>query len=114
LPLASKELSKLPTITVYVPVTLATASIWAASAPDCDPRFWPVGLFSRIHGMNGESAPTSPMASMMASPAVALKLHISTSPIWMLPVWLPPLVRGPPSSPAEIANAPGAFASVKV
>src|SRR5438093_1527846 len=30
----------------------------------------------------------------------------------MVPAWVAPFVRGPPSSPAEVTNAPGAFASV--
>src|SRR5436309_2614301 len=30
----------------------------------------------------------------------------------MVPAWVAPFVRGPPSSPVEVAKAPGPFASV--
>jgi hypothetical protein len=79
---------------------VAGAVIWncAARSPQLLPKgtITPVGPNSRIQGTNAELAPVSATSTMIACPAVAVNVHGSRSPTWIVPAWLPPFEIGPP------------------
>ena len=94
----------------------ATASSDAADAPARPSpltKLAPFGAHSRIQGVNNAFVSvSSPISTPMWSLAVAVKVQVSRSPVEMVPVAVAPLVRGPPSSPADMVTGPGVWVSV--
>src|SRR2546427_489450 len=88
---------KMQTRTRYVPETGAEMpSIAAAARPDWLASTAPLGAHSRIQGRKSLLSVISPMFTAIRSPALAVKVHTSTSPWTISPVCVAPLVRGPP------------------
>src|SRR5262245_60535089 len=86
----------------------------AANGPQLLPICVAFGLSKRIHGQNGESAPTSPIDNEMYSPAFAVNVHVSISPAAeIVALWFSPLLIGPCANAvvADIASHEAATAT---
>src|SRR5664280_2080674 len=102
-----------PTTTRYVPLVGADAEpTSAADAPKLDCTKVPLGLYNRTQGVNEFVSVILPTLARRASPATALNVHTSRSPVRIVPVCMTPLVIGPPSSPGETVIADPVLTSV--
>src|SRR5262245_10371878 len=80
---------------------------WAASVPKLLPSVAPFGAQTRIQGQNNALVSViSPMVTPIRSPAVAVNVQTSRSPLRISPLCVAPLVSGPPSSPDETVIGP--------
>src|SRR5664280_2690407 len=99
-----------PTTTRYVPLVGADAEpTSAADAPKLDCTKVPLGLYNRTQGVNEFVSVILPTLARRASPATALNVHTSRSPVRIVPVCMTPLVIGPPSSPRRNRNRRSCF-----
>src|ERR1022692_5157054 len=83
-----------------VPLLVVVAVTSAADTPKLEPNNLPPGEYKRIQGSKLPLVSTlSPTRTTRASPLFAVNVHISRSPVEMVPVCITPLVIGPPPSP---------------